>query len=133
MSRYNVHLRPDGFGNYRGQLSRDNSNETKALLIAVAIGSWLLPLFIPFLMLWRFRSVKSFFLGIPLAYVFIAVSTLITKFFYPYLGPTLESSEFLLFYFNMAYAMFLLGLIVGFIWLVWSGVRALWQFVRRIL
>ena len=133
MSKYNVNLRPDGFGNYRGQLSRDNSNEMKGLIIAVAVGSWLLPLFIPFVLLWRFRSVKAFFLGIPLAYAFIVISTLITKFFYPYLGPTLEGSEFILFYLNMAYAMFFLGLIGGFFWLVWSGIRAFWKFVRRIL
>ena len=133
MNRYNVNLRPDGYGNYRGQLAKDNSSEIKGLLLALAVASWLLPLVIPFVMLWRFRSVKAFFAGIPLAYLFIAVSTLITKFLYPFLGPTLEESEFFLFYLNMAYAMFAVGLVLGIAWLIWSGVRALWRFVTRLL
>jgi hypothetical protein len=49
---------------------------------------------------------------------FIVISTLISKFFFPHLGPKLEGSEFILFYLNMAYAMFFLGLIGGFFWLV---------------
>jgi uncharacterized membrane protein len=133
MSRFNVNLRPDGFGNHRGQLARDNSNEAKGLLIVVAVASWLLPLAIPFILLWRFRRVGAFFIGIPIAYAFIVFSTLITKFFYPFLGPTLEDSEFVLFYFNMAYAMFAVGLVLGLIWLVWSGIRALWRFVARLI